>query len=90
MSTLTGFTLAAVIAVSMLTGCAADPGFGTGAASPLPHGPGPTAAMPGPFTSGQVEMVATVERVREARERASRNEDRPIARRPRSSCPSCE
>jgi hypothetical protein len=89
MSTLKGFTLVAVIAVSTLTGCAADPGFGSGAATPLPRAPG-IAIAPGPFSVAPAEKVATVDRVRETRERNSRSDDRPIARRPRSGCPSCE
>jgi hypothetical protein len=89
MKTLTGFAIAAVIAVSSLTGCAADPGFATGAASPLPRGPGLSTA-PGSFTTAQVEKTASVERVHEARERQARGDDRPIARRPRSGCPSCD
>jgi hypothetical protein len=89
MKTLLGFALAAVVAVASLTGCAADPAFDSGAASPPPRGPGLSSA-PGPFTTAPVAQAASVDRVHEARERQARTEERAVTRRPRSNCPSCD
>jgi hypothetical protein len=89
MNSLSGFAVAAVVATLSLTGCGSDPAFATGAGFPAARGPGLSWA-PGPFSVAPAERTASVEHVHETRERESRNIERPVARRPRSGCPSCE
>jgi hypothetical protein len=90
MQTQTRFAAVALAAVAfaMLTGCTADPAIATGAAFPGPHGPGIVYLSAPPATVAD-ERVA-IERVHEARVEEFRALDRPIARRPRSGCPSCD
>jgi hypothetical protein len=81
------FALAAVV-VLPLTACTADPAFATGAGFPGGRGPGITFATPLPAPAPEAKVVH--DRVREARLAEFKSSDRPIVRRPRSSCPSCD